>query len=202
MGHHASAHLLIHHPYVATDKDPNSPELGVGFWTYLPLAWWASFHGALRRETTRHGGVIWAHPYPWHMAIAALFAIYAYVMGGGLGVLAHLAAAALFHIQVMLSDYIQHYGLRRPIGPDGRPAPQSAQDSWNAPRPYSTKMLLAAPLHSDHHLHPSRSYIDLTHATGHPRLPYSLPVMAALATVPPLWRRVMDPRAAKWAARK
>ena len=115
---------------------------------------------------------------------------------------AYLWVAALFHIQVMISDYIQHYGLRRAIGADGRPAPQSAQDSWNAPRHFSTKMLLAAPLHSDHHLNPTRSYVELSYAPDHPCLPYSLPVMAALATVPPLWRRVMDPRAARWAARK
>lgn len=202
MGHHASAHLLIHHPYVATEKDPNSAELGVGFWTYLPRAWWASFHGALRRETARHGGMTWRHPYLWHMAIAALFTIYAYAAAGLWGLMAYLIVATLFHIQVMLSDYIQHYGLRRRIGADGRPQPQSVHDSWNAPRPYSHKMLLAAPLHSDHHLNPSHSFVELTYATDHPRLPYSLPVMAALATLPPLWRRVMDPRVAKWAARK
>ena len=63
-------------------------------------------------------------------------------------------------------------------------------------------MLLAAPLHSDHHLNATRSYVELSYAPNHPRLPYSLPVMAALATVSPLWRRVMDPRAARWAARK
>ncbi|MBF9054887.1 alkane 1-monooxygenase [Rhodobacterales bacterium LSUCC1028] len=202
MGHHASAHLLIHHPYVATARDPNSPALGLGFWAYLPRAWWGSFHGALGCETARRGGVTWAHPYPWHIALAALFLIYAFAAGGGLALGAYLLVAALFHIQVMLSDYIQHYGLRRAIGTDGRPAPQSAQDSWNAPRPFSTKMLLAAPLHSDHHLNPNRSYVELSYAPDHPRLPYSLPVMAALATVPPLWRRVMDPRAARWAARK
>ena len=65
MGHHASAHLLIHHPYVATARDPNSPVLGVGFWAYLPRAWWGSFHGALARETVRRGGVTWAHICGW-----------------------------------------------------------------------------------------------------------------------------------------
>ena len=74
----------------------------------------------------RRGGVTWAHPYPWHIALTALFLIYAFAAGGGLAMGAYLLVAALFHIQVMLSDYIQHYGLRRAIGADDRPAPQSA----------------------------------------------------------------------------
>jgi alkane 1-monooxygenase len=31
-----------------------------------------------------------------------------------------------------------------------------------------------------------------------PKLPYSLPIMAVIALVPPLWRRVMDRRVAQW----
>jgi len=31
-----------------------------------------------------------------------------------------------------------------------------------------------------------------------PMLPYSLPMMAVIALMPPLWRRVMDPRVAHW----
>ena len=96
MGHHASAHLLIHHPHVATAHDPNSPVLGLRFWAYLPRAWWGSFHGALARETVRRGGVTWAHPYPWHIALAALFLIYAFAAGGGLALTAYLLVAALF----------------------------------------------------------------------------------------------------------
>ncbi len=60
-------------------------------------------------------------------------------------------------------------------------------------------MTLNAPRHSDHHVTPQRPYpaLHLTPATM-PILPGSLPVLAALALVPPLWRRVMDPLAARW----
>ena len=33
-----------------------------------------------------------------------------------------------------------------------------------------------------------------------PILPHSLPVMAVLALVPPVWHRIMDPRARRWQA--
>lgn len=31
-----------------------------------------------------------------------------------------------------------------------------------------------------------------------PMLPYPLPMMAIIALMPPLWRRIMDPRVAQW----
>ena len=60
-------------------------------------------------------------------------------------------------------------------------------------------MMLNAPRHSDHHMHPSRAFpaLELTPGTM-PMLPRSLPVMAVLALVPPLWHRVMDRRVARW----
>ena len=48
----------------------------------------------------RRGGVTWAHPYPWHIALTALFLIYAFAEGE-VAMGAYLLVAALFHIQVM-----------------------------------------------------------------------------------------------------
>ena len=61
-------------------------------------------------------------------------------------------------------------------------------------------MMLNAPRHSDHHAHPARPFPQLSLPPGDaaPRLPRSLPVMACVACVPPLWRRMMDRRAAAW----
>ena len=64
MGHHASAHMLIHHVHVGSNKDPNSPPRGMGFWRYAPRAWWRSFTRAYRAETRlRRGKVTPSHPY-------------------------------------------------------------------------------------------------------------------------------------------
>jgi alkane 1-monooxygenase len=65
--------------------------------------------------------------------------------------------------------------------------------------------MLNAPRHSDHHAHPARAYpalrLGAADTPGRPVLPRSLPVMATLAMVPPLWRRMMDPRVAALSAR-
>lgn len=96
---------------------------------------------------------------------------------------------------------MQHYGLSRRVT-EGRAEPVGPAHSWDAPQPFSGWLMLHAPRHADHHLHPGRAYPGLQLDPGAtPMLPRSLPAMAALALLPPLWRRVMDRRLAKWQAR-
>jgi alkane 1-monooxygenase len=48
--------------------------------------------------------------------------------------------------------------------------------------------------HSDHHANPTRRYQALRHFDAAPQLPTGYAGMIVLAAIPPLWRRVMDPR--------
>jgi len=130
---------------------------------------------------------------------AALTLGIAAIIAGWGGVVQLLALAAYAQMQLLLSDYVQHYGLRRKPRADGRIEPVGPQHSWNAPQWYSSAMMLNAPRHSDHHMRPARAFpaLEVTPDTM-PILPRSLPVMAALALVPPIWRRVMDRRVARW----
>ena len=102
-------------------------------------------------------------------------------------------------LQILMSDYVQHYGLRRGELADGRLEPVGPQHSWNAPQVFSSALTLNAPRHSDHHVTPSRIFPALQlDPQAMPYLPRSLPVMAALALVPPVWFRVMNPRCDAW----
>lgn len=199
-GHHASAHRLVHHRHVATGADPNSARLGEGFWHFLPRAWIGAFREGLRAEAARaRPGRI--NPYIWYLAGAG--ACCGAVAGwlGWRGLALYLALCLHAQIQLMLSDYVQHYGLRRRTGPDGRLEPAGPRHSWDAPHPLSGLMLVNAPRHSDHHANPMRPYPSLRlEGEARPMLPFSLPVMATLAMLPPLWRRVMDRRVARMMA--
>lgn len=206
LGHHVSAHLHVHHVWVATDRDPNTARRGEGFWRFWPRAWAGSFLAGLRAERRRRArrspsAPIWRHPFVGYVggAIATLAA--AAGIGGPWGVASLLALAIYAQAQLFLSDYVQHYGLRRRLGPDGAPEPVGAAHAWNAAAWYSGAMMLNAPRHSDHHLNPGRAYPALRlDAQTMPMLPSTFPVMGLLATVPPLWRRVMDRRLAALAA--
>ncbi|WP_374602530.1 hypothetical protein [Niveibacterium sp.] len=56
--------------------------------------------------------------------------------------------------------------------------------------------------HSDHHAHAARRYQILRHMAAAPQLPAGYAALVLLALVPPLWRRVMDPRVAAWRAQQ
>lgn len=199
-GHHASAHLRVHHVHVASRDDPSSARPGEGFYRYLLRAWPGAFRAGLRAESRLQGDrPLWRHPYVLYLGGAGAVVLGTAASLGAAGVAALLFIAGYAQAQILLSDYVQHYGLRRARMGDGRIEPVGPQHSWNAPHVISGAMTLNAPRHSDHHVTPQRPYpaLQLDRATM-PTLPHSLPVMAVLALVPPLWRRIMDPRAARW----
>ena len=202
-GHHTSAHTRVHHVWVATPNDPNSPRPGEGFYRFWPRAWIGSFRAGLRAETALRARATppppaWTHPYVGYVGGALATLALALWLFGPAGLLALIAITAYAQMQLLVSDYVQHYGLHRAILPNGRPEPVSPAHSWNAPHFFSSALMLNAPRHSDHHMHPLRPYpsLRLDSATM-PVLPRSLPAMGALALCPPLWRRVMDPRVAR-----
>lgn len=201
-GHHVSAHRLVHHRFVATPDDPNTPLAGEGFWAYLPRAWRGSFNAGLACEvaqlerqgkTASHG----SNPYYVWVGGAVLTLAVAAVLGGPVAVLALVGLGLLTGGQVLMSDYLQHYGLQRLPLPNGRVEPVSAHHSWNAPKGFSSYLMMNAPSHSEHHMHPDTPYDRLDPEADVPTLPHAMPVMAMIALVPRAWHRVMDKRAAK-----
>lgn len=200
-GHHTSAHTKVHHRYVGTPDDPNTARLGEHFYHFAARAWIGSYRAGRRAETKQQrqvGNPRWRHPYLHYVAGALLMMIASYAAFGAAGLIAHLALASYATAQLLLSDYVQHYGLKRAQLDSGRFEPVTDRHSWDSPHWFSSFLMLNAPRHSDHHAHPSRKYPALRLSDDSPTLPYSLPAMAVLALIPPLWRKVMDPRAAKW----
>lgn len=199
-GQHVSAHLLLHHPHAGTDQDPCSAPLGRGYYRFALAASAAEFAQGWRAETERQRVMSRRiHPYVIYLGGAAVSAVIAWVLGGVGGLLALVIVALHAQSQLLLSDYVQHYGLRRSNLPSGKSEPIGPQHSWNAPHSFSAALLLNAPRHSDHHMHPARTFPELSlDATAMPMLPYSLPVMGLCALIPPLWRRIMDPRVRAW----
>ncbi|MBR9765953.1 MAG: alkane 1-monooxygenase [Rhodobacteraceae bacterium] len=197
-GHHASAHPKVHHVWVASPYDPNTAMLGEGFWAYFGRAWRGSFIEGYKIESydlKRAGKARLRHPYLGYIATAAICAALALGFGGLPGLAIYTGICVFAQIQILLSDYVQHYGLERDERGHGKLAPVGPEHSWNAPHAATQAMMLNAPRHSDHHLHPGRIYPGLQLDRDlMPILPRSLPVMATVALFPGWWRRVMDPR--------
>ncbi len=193
-GHHASAHPKVHHRHVGTDADPNSAPAGESYYRFLPRAWWGSYTRGFRAEIVNPKDQAWyEHPYATYFAGGLGFCLAAFLIGGWAGIAGYLSLALYATAQLLLSDYVQHYGLRRRKLPNGRREPVGPGHSWNAPHWFTGRLMLNAPRHSDHHAHPTRPYPALALDKGVPTLPRSLPVMGIIALAPRRWRKMMDP---------
>jgi alkane 1-monooxygenase len=117
----------------------------------------------------------------------------AWVIAGGLGVLAFLGAALVGRTIHELMNYVQHYGLVRAKG-----APVEPRHTWDCDRLISNALYYNLPRHSHHHMFAAKPFWNLATSDTAPKLPHGYQTMAMLALVGPLWRRVMQPLLAEW----
>ncbi|GAA4716416.1 alkane 1-monooxygenase [Phytohabitans rumicis] len=198
-GHFYVEHNRGHHTRVATFEDPASSRLGETFWRFWPRTVLGSLRSAWRLETSRftvRGRSPWTPRNDvlnaWLMT-AVLFA--ALVIAFGPGVLPFLAAQAVLGFSLLeVVNYLEHYGLARQRTATGRYEKVDPTHSWNSNRLTTNIFLYQLQRHSDHHANPTRRYQVLRSRDSSPQLPAGYATMIVVALVPPLWRRVMDPR--------
>jgi alkane 1-monooxygenase len=124
-------------------------------------------------------------------------------LGIGLGTRAmafFLAQGAVAFLLLELINYVEHYGLQRRMLGSGRYERVGSAHSWNASNRLTNWYLFNLQRHADHHIAASRPYWFLRHSPDSPQLPAGYATMCLVALLPPLWRRIMDPRVAALAA--
>ena len=199
-GHFFIEHNRGHHVRVATPEDPASSRMGESFYRFWPRTVAGSLRSSweleaerLRRDGrgpwTPHNDILNA----WTMSVV-LFA--ALIAAFGIGILPYLLLQAVFGFSLLeVVNYLEHYGLLRERREDGiRYERTQPRHSWNSDNVSSNVLLYHLQRHSDHHANPTRRFQALRHFDEAPELPSGYATMILLATVPPLWRRVMDPR--------
>jgi alkane 1-monooxygenase len=205
--HFRSEHMLVHHRYVATPRDPVTARYNEGFHRFYPRVirqCWVSAFGAEKAMLARKG-LRWSdlsNPFWRYWALQAVFFAAAFSLGGWSGVGLFMVQAGVAIWQLELVNYIEHYGLTRKHLGGGKYEHVLPRHSWNAAHKASNWLLINLQRHSDHHYKPDRRFAVLqTYSSDEaPQLPYGYPVMTMLAMVPPLWRRVMNPRVRDWRA--
>ncbi|WP_207842044.1 alkane 1-monooxygenase [Williamsia soli] len=198
-GHFLVEHNVGHHLKVATAQDPASARLGESLWRFYPRALVGGFVSGVRLESARlhRRGLRFWHwrnniAQSWAASLVIVIVIVA-VFGWG--------AAPWFVLQAVIGmlvleavNYIEHYGLLRIPRAGGRPGKVHPEHSWNGDHVFSNVVLLNLQRHSDHHSRPRRRYQVLRSCEEAPQFPAGYALMVLLATVPPLWRAVMDRR--------
>lgn len=204
-GHFRSEHLLVHHRYVGTPRDPVTARYNEGFHRFFPRVLVQCFRSAwgAEAERLRRKGLPASHrsnPFWRYGALQLGFLALAVILGGWVGLGLFLFQAFVAVWQLELVNYIEHYGLTRKHLGDGKYEHTRPHHSWNAAHTVSNWFMINLQRHSDHHTKPSRRYplLQTVSADEAPQLPYGYGVMGALAMIPPLWRRRMNPRVRQW----
>jgi alkane 1-monooxygenase len=198
-GHFFIEHNRGHHVRVATPEDPASSRMGESFYSFWPRTVMGSLRSAWELEGVRLGRMnksLWTPKNDilsaWAMTVV-LFAALAVAFGPV--VLPYLVIQAVLGFSLLeVVNYLEHYGLLRQRREDGRYERTAPEHSWNSNNVASNVLLYHLQRHSDHHANPLRRYQALRHVEEAPQLPTGYAGMIVLATIPPLWRRVMDRR--------
>lgn len=204
-GHFRSEHMLVHHRYVGTPRDAVTARYNENFHRFFFRVLPDVLRSAWQAETGRlqkRGRAIWhpSNPFWRYAALQAAFLVLAIAIGGLAGLGLYLFATLTAIWQLELVNYVEHYGLTRKHLGDGRYEHQKPHHSWNASHRASNWLLINLQRHSDHHVRPDRRYPVLQTYSDDmaPQLPYGYPVMTAMALIPPLWLRRMNPRVRRW----
>lgn len=203
--HFRSEHLLVHHRYVATPRDPVTAKYNEGFHRFYPRVLWQCLRSAFRAEADmlKRKGLPWtdfSNPFVKYWALQGLCLILGFALGGwsGLGLFFIQAGVAIWQLELV--NYIEHYGLTRKHLGEGKYEHVQPHHSWNAAHKASNWLLINLQRHSDHHYKPDRRFPVLQNygPDEAPQLPFGYPVMTMAAMVPPIWRRIMNPRVRDW----
>lgn len=203
-GHFCVEHNRGHHTWVATPEDPASARLNESVYALARR----ELPGAFRRGIDHERRRMEKKGLPfWHWKNETL-------QGYAVTLLADLALVAVFGwvmvpfllihnfvgwTMLTQANYVEHYGLKRRKLNNGRYEPCQPRHSWNTNHIVSNLMLFHLQRHSDHHANPMRPYQSLRNFEDIPNLPSGYPGSFALAAVPPLWFRIMNPKVMEWA---
>lgn len=198
-GHFYVEHNRGHHRRVASFEDPASSRLGESFWAFLPRTVIGSLRSAWALERARLAGrgLPALH---WRNENLQAWAMTLLLFGGlsaafGPWALLFLLLQAAYGISLLeVVNYLEHYGLRRQRGADGRLERCRPEHSWNSNHVVSNLFLYQLQRHADHHAHPARRFQALRDFPEAPQLPNGYAGMLLLAYLPALWFRVMDRR--------
>ena len=141
-----------------------------------------------------------SNPFLRYWTLQAFMLLLAALLGGWSGLILFLVQAGTAIWQLELVNYVEHYGLTREHLSDGKYEHVRPHHSWNAAHKASNWLLINLQRHSDHHYKPDRRFPVLQNYTAEeaPQLPYGYPVMTMAAMIPPLWRRIMNPKVREW----
>ena len=186
--HFTTEHNFTHHKYVSTVNDPASAKQGESVYWFFLRTVPGQFLDAMGVHT-RKGRTGLRNPVIRGFFVQVLFVAGIYAGLGSAMTVAFLIQAGFAIFLLEYINYIRHYGLNREIGER-----QTEMHSWQSEERWSRWTLLELTRHPAHHLKASEPFWRLQPYDDAPSLPTGYYGCFWLALIPPLWRRLVDPR--------
>ncbi len=197
--HFRIEHVHGHHKYVSTPEDPASAPFGMTLYQFLPKTIKGSFMSAWNYEAKRvqrKSGldkILSNRMYHYMLYFIVLSSLFFSIYGlNGLWAFYGQSAFAIFLLEVI--NYIEHYGLSRSKLSNGNWEPVREWHSWDCDYAVTNFSLFNIGKHSNHHAKASVEFPYLENKEDNPKLSFGYSTAVLLATVPPLWRLIMDPK--------
>jgi len=182
-------HNKGHHRHVATPSDSATARLGENLYSFILRSMVGSFTSAWHLDKP-----VFLLTQAFQLSCLILIAL----NWGAAPTLGFLAAAIFGGVNLEVVNYIEHYGLLRKVNPSGRYEKVAPRHSWNSNHPIGRSILFELSRHSDHHAYVAKPYYKLENNEEGPQLPAGYPGMMVLATIPPLFFKVMNPLVKKY----
>ncbi len=202
-GHFYVEHNKGHHYHVATPEDCASARYNESLYAFIMREWFGGVARCWQLEASRlkkRGLPVFSLKNEMVQTTLMTGLFY-----GMLIAFFGLKAIPFLLIQMMyawfllsLANYTEHYGLLRQKKANGKYENCQPHHSWNSNYLMSNLVLFHLQRHSDHHSNPARRYQILRDFQDVPTLPSGYPLVFTMAIIPPLFKRVMNPRVLKW----
>ena len=206
--HYATEHIYIHHALVGTPWDVGSAPRGQSFWNYFPREVASNLTESWRvqrRRLARRHLPVWHYSNPFwrYFFECALWYGMIWWMGGAWAVAVYVVLCLGVVFSMKISNYLQHYGLRRIRLPSGKFERVQPWHAWSVDRKLDNWLFFNMQRHADHHAAAGRRYPLMQHhgADMSPQLPGGYGKMFALVLFPRRWFATMDPLVDEWRAR-
>lgn len=198
------AHFFVEHNYghhrnVGTAEDPATARRGESLYAF----WWRSITRSYLHAWQIQRQLLQARKKAFWSAAnlmlrfhigQGLLLLLVFLLFGLTGLLAFFGAAFFGILLLETVNYIEHYGLRREKVSAKRYEKTNPSHSWNSDHLLGRWVLFELSRHSDHHAHPHKKYALLEHWDESPQLPTGYPGMMLLASLPPLWFALVNPK--------
>ena len=191
-------HVVGHHRNVATFEDPATARLNESVYRFLPR----SIFGAIgsiwtfeknRLQRMNKSFISIENRIIAYFLLEAVFTFGIFYFFGILAILYFLIQSFIAILLLETINYIEHYGLlRNKIGDKAEPV--QPIHSWNSNYWLTNHFLFNLQRHSDHHYQAHRCYQILRYHENSLQLPAGYATMVLLALIPPLWKKIINPR--------